>query len=82
MAASDAAVRERLHQLVDELAGGELERAEAALSRLREARAGAPRSKREPTLHRAMGMAATDRPPPTDEEVDRWLEEERVKKYG
>lgn len=28
------------------------------------------------------GVAATDQPPPTDEEVERILEEERWKKYG
>ncbi len=28
------------------------------------------------------GIAATDQPPPTDEEVERILEEERWKKYG
>lgn len=41
----------------------------------------APRPRR-PTLKEALGIAATDRPPPTDEEVKQWLEEERMKKYG
>src|SRR5258708_1728333 len=29
-----------------------------------------------------VGLLATDRPPPTDEEVKQWLEERRVEKYG
>jgi len=35
------------------------------------------------TLDRALGLLRnyTDAPPPTDEEVERWLEEERLKKY-
>ena len=28
------------------------------------------------------GCLATDAPPPTDEEVERWLEERRTRKYG
>lgn len=28
------------------------------------------------------GRLATDAPPPTDEEVERWLEERRMRKYG
>ncbi len=28
------------------------------------------------------GCLATDAPPPTDEEVERWLEERRMRKYG
>jgi hypothetical protein len=36
------------------------------------------------TLDRALGLLRkyTDAPPPTDEEVERWLEEERLRKYG
>ncbi|MCP5098127.1 MAG: hypothetical protein GY943_21475 [Chloroflexi bacterium] len=34
------------------------------------------------TLSEALGLLATDNPPPTDEEIDRILEEERLKKYG
>jgi hypothetical protein len=29
-----------------------------------------------------VGILATDQPPPTDEDVERILEEERMKKYG
>ena len=38
--------------------------------------------RRREALHRLEGMLATDAPPPTDEEVERILEEERMKKYG
>jgi hypothetical protein len=37
---------------------------------------------RRPTGEIARGLLATDQPPPTDEEVEQWLEEERMKKYG
>jgi hypothetical protein len=38
--------------------------------------------KREPTLQKALGLLATDQPPPTDEEVKQWLDEHRWEKYG
>ncbi len=28
------------------------------------------------------GILATDQPPPSDEEIERWLEEHRLEKYG
>ncbi len=28
------------------------------------------------------GLLTTDQPPPTDEEVERWLDEHRMEKYG
>lgn len=36
------------------------------------------------TLDQALGLIAkhSDQPAPTDEEVERWLEEARMKKYG
>ena|ERR1041385_5765885 len=34
------------------------------------------------TLDRALGLARTDQPPPSDEEVRRWLDERRTAKYG
>lgn len=34
-----------------------------------------------PTLPRALGLAASERPAPSDEEVARWLEEHREAKY-
>jgi hypothetical protein len=37
---------------------------------------------RRPTADRARGLLATDQPPPTDEEIAQWLDEERMKKYG
>ena len=41
----------------------------------------APYSRR-PTLDQAMGLLATDRPAPSDAEVEQWLEEHRMEKYG
>ncbi len=29
-----------------------------------------------------VGLLATDRPPPTDAEVEQWLDEHRMEKYG
>ncbi|HWQ15448.1 MAG TPA: hypothetical protein VNL77_21785 [Roseiflexaceae bacterium] len=40
------------------------------------------RRQRHPTLDRALGLLASDRPPPADEEVARWLEERRIERYG
>ena len=37
---------------------------------------------RNRTLHRALGLLATDKAAPTDEEVERWLDEHRQEKYG
>lgn len=37
---------------------------------------------RQPTLDRALGLLATDRPAPSDAEVEQWLEERRQEKYG
>lgn len=34
------------------------------------------------TLSRALGLLADDQPPPTDEEVEEWLLERRLAKYG
>jgi hypothetical protein len=34
------------------------------------------------TLSRALGLLATDQPPPTDEEIEQWLDEHRMEKYG
>jgi len=42
---------------------------------------GVPHS-RLPTLHRALGLLATDRSAPSDEEIAQWLEEHRLEKYG
>ena len=82
MAASDVDLRIRLHKLLDDLGDAELRKAETALNRLSQAGGRARRPARHPTLYQALGLAATDRPPPNDEDVERWLEEERMKKYG
>ncbi len=37
---------------------------------------------RIPTLSRALGLAATDQPPPDDAQVETWLDEHRQEKYG
>ena len=34
------------------------------------------------TLSHARGLLRTDLPPPSDEEVDRWIDEYRMHKYG
>jgi hypothetical protein len=34
------------------------------------------------TLSLALGLLATDKPAPTDEEIEQWLEEHRMEKYG
>jgi hypothetical protein len=41
-----------------------------------------PPKKRVKTLEQALGLLATDRPAPTDEEVKQWLDEHRMEKYG
>ena len=38
--------------------------------------------KMEPTLPKALGLLASDRPAPTDEQVQAWLDEHRMEKYG
>lgn len=37
---------------------------------------------RHGSLRNLVGLLATDQPSPTDEEVERWLEERRMEKYG
>jgi len=39
----------------------------------------APRAK---TLSKALGLLRTERPAPTDAEIERWLEEHLLSKYG
>ena len=43
---------------------------------------GAPGSGRAPTLARARGLLAAAQPPPSDAEVERWLDERRTERYG
>ena len=38
--------------------------------------------RRRNTLEKALGLLATSEPPPSDNEVDRWLNERRMEKYG
>jgi hypothetical protein len=40
------------------------------------------RRARKQSLQRALGLLATDKPAPTDAEVEQWLEEYRQEKYG
>jgi hypothetical protein len=40
------------------------------------------RATRKPTLQQAAGLLAGSWPPPSDEEVRRWLDEGRTEKYG
>lgn len=37
---------------------------------------------KEPTLPRALGLLATTKEPPSDDQVDQWLDEYRTEKYG
>lgn len=39
-------------------------------------------SPKRSTLAEATGLFKTDQPPPTDEEVDQWIDERRMEKYG
>lgn len=41
-----------------------------------------PPKQRQRTLDRALGLLATDMPAPTDEEIEQWLDEHRMEKYG
>ena len=41
-----------------------------------------PPKHRRRTLEQAFGLLATDKPAPTDEEVERYLDERRMEKYG
>ncbi len=38
------------------------------------------RPKRD-TLEKALGLLATERPAPSDEEIEQWLDEHRIEKY-
>lgn len=40
-----------------------------------------PPKQRRRTLDHALGLLATDKPAPTDEEVEQWLEESRQAKF-
>ena len=42
----------------------------------------ATKQPRHPTLEKARGLLADNRPAPTDEEIARWLEERRQERYG
>jgi hypothetical protein len=37
---------------------------------------------RRKTLHEALGLLATDQPSPTDEQIQQWLDERRMERYG
>lgn len=43
---------------------------------------GAGESSRQGSWQNLVGLLATDKPPPTDEEVAQWLDEHRMEKYG
>jgi len=42
----------------------------------------APARPRHKTLEKALGLLATSRPAPSDAEVQQWLDERRMEKYG
>ncbi len=37
---------------------------------------------RHKTLEKALGLLATDQPAPSDAEIQQWLDEHRMEKYG
>ncbi len=37
---------------------------------------------RRKTLDKALGLLATDRPAPSNAEIEQWLDERRMEKYG
>lgn len=41
-----------------------------------------PPKQRRRTLDQALGLLATDKAAPTDEEVEQWLDDHRMEKYG
>ena len=40
------------------------------------------RPKRRKTLNKALGLLSTNQPAPSDEEIEQWLDEYRMEKYG
>ncbi len=43
---------------------------------------GKPQPAQRGSLADLRGLMATDQPPPEDAEIERWLEEERMRKFG
>ncbi len=41
-----------------------------------------PSRTRTPTLSRALGLLVTERPVPSEEEIEQWLDQRRMEKYG
>ena len=41
-----------------------------------------PSRPRRKTLEKALGLLATSRPAPSDAEIQQWLDERRMEKYG
>lgn len=41
----------------------------------------APVQPKRKTFDKALGLLATDQPPPTDAEIEQWLDEHRMEKY-
>jgi dihydroneopterin aldolase len=41
-----------------------------------------PSRPRHKTLKKALGLLATSQPAPSDAEIQRWLDEHRIEKYG
>jgi hypothetical protein len=39
-------------------------------------------SRSRPALHEVAGLLKTDEPPPTDDQVEQWLEERRIQRFG
>lgn len=65
----------------------QIELARAILRAAEQARQGGESAAPEATQQqdswmRLIGLLATDQPPPTDEDIERWREERRIEKYG
>ena len=80
---SSATQRDRVHRLVDDVPEDQLPRVEHLLATIISGGTGEDAGHGRPwPASRVVGLAASDRPPPTDDEVRRMLEERRIEKYG
>ncbi len=75
--------RERIHRLVDDVPEAQLARVERLLANVVSRASGDSAERKRPwSVSEVLGLAATDAPPPTDDDVRRWLEERRIEKFG
>lgn len=55
---------------------------DTALAPAEESQVGDEAAHSQGSWRNLIGLLATDQPPPTDEEIERWREEWRMEKYG